>query len=67
MAGQLPKRQHALELITADHLVQHDEMVRIGGVLEMLKPVAVAHVAERVIVPQPLADQHHVVAVRAGR
>jgi hypothetical protein len=39
-------------------------MVGIGGILEVLKPVAVANVAERVIVPQPLADRHHVVAVR---
>src|SRR5262249_40114049 len=59
---RLTLHQRALELVAADPLVQHQEVVRVDDILPMLEPVAVLDHADRVFAPQPHATQHDVLA-----
>ncbi len=43
--------------------MQYDQMIRISRILEMLKPIAVPHEAQRVVVPEPFTDKHNVVTM----
>jgi hypothetical protein len=50
-------------VIAADHLVQDRQVPRIHHVLVVLEPVAVAHVADRVISPDAHSLERHVLAI----
>ena len=49
---RLALHQRALELVAADHLMQHEEVPRVDDVLVVLQPVAVLDIADRVVAPE---------------